>query len=135
MSENFEKVKGTLIGKKVDTFTYTVEKCKIIELALAIGDLKEEYLNGEAVPPTFPTVIEYWGGTLNLGLDAKKVLHGGIEYEYLGEIKAGDVITVNTYVDDAYTKAKMNFVVLRKEFVNQKGELVVIVHSTVIERH
>jgi hypothetical protein len=127
------------IGLKLESYTFTVEKGKIKELALAIGDLKEEYLKGESILPTFPTVIEFWGGKGSssnlLGLNVKKVLHGEQEYEYLGEIKLGDEITVNAVVEDAYTKAKMNFVIMKKEFFNQHGDLVLICRQTVIERH
>ncbi|MFB5284138.1 MaoC family dehydratase N-terminal domain-containing protein [Peribacillus sp. Hz7] len=127
------------IGMKLDTYTFKVEKGKIKELALAIGDLREEYLNGEAILPTFPTVIDFWGGGAStsdlLGLNVKKVLHGEQEYEYLGEIKPGDEITVTGVVEKVYTKAAMNFVILKKEFVNQHGETVLISRSTVIERH
>ncbi|USK72149.1 FAS1-like dehydratase domain-containing protein [Peribacillus asahii] len=127
------------IGMKLETYTFKVEEGKIKELALAIGDLREEYLNGEAVLPTFPTVIDFWGGGAStsdlLGLNVKKVLHGEQEYEYLGEIKPGDEITVTGVVEKVYTKAAMNFVILKKEFVNQSGETVLISRSTVIERH
>ncbi|MFJ8265841.1 MaoC family dehydratase N-terminal domain-containing protein [Peribacillus asahii] len=127
------------IGMKLETYTFKVEKGKIKELALAIGDLREEYLNGEAILPTFPTVIDCWGGGAStsdlLGLNVKKVLHGEQEYEYLGEIKPGDEITVTGVVEKVYTKAAMNFVILKKEFVNQHGETVLISRSTVIERH
>ena len=127
------------IGMKLDTYTFKVEKGKIKELALAIGDLREEYLNGEAILPTFPTVIDFWGGGAStsdlLGLNVKKVLHGEQEYEYLGEIKPGDEVTVTGVVEKVYTKAAMNFVILKKEFVNQNGETVLISRSTIIERH
>ncbi|MFJ8259314.1 MaoC family dehydratase N-terminal domain-containing protein [Peribacillus asahii] len=127
------------IGMKLETYTFKVEKGKIKELALAIGDLREEYLNGEVILPTFPTVIDFWGGGAStsdlLGLNVKKVLHGEQEYEYLGEIKPGDEITVTGVVEKVYTKAAMNFVILKKEFVNQHGETVLISRSTVIERH
>ena len=73
-------------GLKLKPYTFTVEKAKIKELALAIGDLKEEYLNGDTILPTFPTVIDFWGGGAStselLGLNVKKVLHGEQEYEY-----------------------------------------------------
>ena len=46
------------VGLKLETYTFRIEKGKIKELALAIGDLKEEYLNGESVPPSsFPYPI------------------------------------------------------------------------------
>ncbi|MFY0802222.1 FAS1-like dehydratase domain-containing protein [Bacillus sp. BA3] len=127
------------IGMKLESFTFKVEKGKIKELALAISDLEEDYLNGERILPTFPTVIDFWGGGAStselLGLNVKKVLHGEQEYEYIGEIKPGDVITVNSEVENVYTKSSMNFVVLKKEYLNQNGKTVLISRSTVIERH
>ena len=124
---------------KIAPYTYTVEKGKIKEFASAIGDEKEEYMNGETIPPTFPTVIEFWGGKSSssetLGLNMSKVLHGEQAFEYLGDINPGDEITVNSTVEDVYTKASMNFVVLKKEFVNQNNETVLISRSTIIERH
>lgn len=128
-----------LIGTTLDSFTYQVDKVKIRELALAIGDLREEYLKGEKLPPTFPTVIEYWGEGYNnydkLGFDIKKVLHGEQEYEYIGKICPGDEITVTSVIEDAYTKAAMNFVKIKREYRNQNGELVLISRSTLIEKH
>ncbi|SER82797.1 MaoC family dehydratase N-terminal domain-containing protein [Psychrobacillus sp. OK032] len=128
-----------LIGKELDTFTFRVETGKIREYAEAIGDLREEYVNGEKILPTFPTVIEYWGGGYlawySLGLDKQKVLHGEQEYEYIGKIKPGDTITVHSIVEDAYTKSTMNFIILKKEYFNGTGQLVLRSRSTIVERH
>ena len=128
-----------IIGMELETFTFQVEPGKIKELALAIGDLKEEYLKGEKVLPTFPTVIDFWGNSVStsnsLGLNMKKVLHGEQEYEYISEIKPGDLITVKGVIENAYSKAAMNFIVVKKEFYNENGELVLISRSTTIERH
>ena len=127
------------VGLKLDSYIFRIEKGKIKELALAIGDLREEYLNGESVPPTFPTVIDFWGGGSSsaelLNLNMKKVLHGEQQYEYFKEIKPGEEITVQGIIEKAYTKAAMNFFVIRKDFLNQQGEKVLISRSTIIERH
>ena len=127
------------IGMKLQPFTYKVEQGKNSELALAIGETNEDYFNGNSFLPTFPTVIEFWGSKTSngvaLGLNMEKVLHGEQEYEYLGKINVGDEITVTGIVEDAYTKARMNFIVVKKEFVNQNGETVLIARSTIIERH
>ncbi|PIC67914.1 hypothetical protein CSV71_03460 [Sporosarcina sp. P21c] len=124
---------------KIEAFTYTIEKGKIKELAIALGDQKESYLNGDAVPPTFSTVIEFWGDPTSiskvLDLNLSKVLHGEQSYEYVGTLKVGDEIIVHTVVEKAFAKATMNFIVLKKEFLNQHGELVLIGRSTIIERH
>ena len=101
------------IGQELEPYTFLVEKGKIKEMALAIGDHKEEYLNGEKILPTFPTVIDFWGGGSStselLDLDVKKVLHGEQEYEYLGEMKPGEEITVKGCIEDVYTKAAIEF--------------------------
>ena len=127
------------VGMKIESYTFRVEKGKIRELALAIGDLKEEYLNGEAVPPTFPTVIDFWGGDSSsselLNLNMKKVLHGEQEYEYFREIIPDEKITVHGVIEKAYTKASMNFFVLRKDYLDEHGETILISRSTIIERH
>ena len=125
-------------GLKLETYMYEVEKGKIREFAISIGDEREEYLNGTKIPPTFPTVIDFWGGGSStaalLNLDTKRVLHGEQSYEYKGSIRPGDRITVSTIVEDIYEKASMNFVVLKKEYHNQHHDLVLISRSTVIER-
>ncbi|MGG1674368.1 MaoC family dehydratase N-terminal domain-containing protein [Neobacillus sp. NRS-1170] len=127
------------VGMKLEPFTYRVEQSKIKEFAVAIGDERPEYMSGECVPPTFPTVIDFWGtgGTglgILLGLNIAKVLHGEHEYQYLGKIKLGDTITVYGEVDDVYIKANMKFIVVKKELFNQNNELVLISRSTIIER-
>lgn len=127
------------IGMKLEPFTYKVEQGKNIELALAIGETNEHYFNGNVFLPTFPTVIEFWGSKTSngvaLGLNMEKVLHGEQEYEYFGKIHVGDEITVSGVVEDAYTKARMNFIVVKKVFVNQNGQIVLVARSTIIERH
>ncbi|WP_339175978.1 MaoC family dehydratase N-terminal domain-containing protein [Solibacillus sp. FSL R5-0691] len=127
------------VGLKLESYTFRVEKGKIRELAQAIGDLKEEYLNGEAVPPTFPTVIDFWGGGASssdlLNLNMKKVLHGEQEYEYFREIVPDEEITVHGVIEKAYTKAAMNFFVIRKDYMDKQGETILISRSTIIERH
>ncbi len=125
-------------GIQLESYTFEVEKGKIREFAISIGDEREEYVTGIKVPPTFPTVIDFWGGGSStadlLNLDVKRVLHGEQSYEYVGIIKPGDRITVSTAVEDIYEKASMNFVVLKKEYRNQDDQLVLISRSTVIER-
>ncbi|PID18370.1 hypothetical protein CSV62_08950 [Sporosarcina sp. P35] len=135
VASNLERLKSI----KLESYTYTIEKAKIRELAIAIGDQRDSYLNGEALPPTFAAVVEYWGGQSSasalLGLDVARVLHGEQEYEYVGEMNPGDEITVNAIIEDAYSKAAMTFIVMKKEFVNQHGELVLISRATIIEKH
>jgi N-terminal half of MaoC dehydratase len=127
------------IGRKLGTSTFIVELGKVKEFALALGDPHPDYQTGDAVPPTFATVIDFWSEesfmAASLELNMEKVLHGGQEYEYLGKIRPGDVITASGEVENAYSKAGMNFYIVRKNYQNQHGETVLISRSTVIERH
>src|SRR5260370_17044852 len=102
----FDKSK---IGYSFPPFPIEVERGKIRELALAIGDDNPIYQSREAaqaagypdVPlfPTAPTLFTFWGNAkmvsqiVSLGINVMRVLHGEEEYEYLAPINAGDIIT------------------------------------------
>lgn len=125
-------------GMRLEPFTFTIEAGKIREFAQALGDDNPDYETGKRIPPTFATVIEFWGSKRPmedvLQLNMAKVLHAGQEYEYVGAMAVGDQITCEGEVIDAYTRAGMNFVVLENKYKNQRGELVLISRSTIIER-
>jgi hypothetical protein len=129
------------VGMQFKPFTFEIEIGKIKEFALAIGDTNPRYEIGEALPPTFATVIEMWGGTdffqlaERLELDLLNVLHGEQEYEYFGKVNAGDRVTVETRVTSAISKARINLIKLETQYKNTDEELVLISHNTVIERH
>lgn len=129
------------MGLEFEPYSFVVEKGKVKEFALAIGDPNPAYQTGDAIPPTFPTVIDMWGGTdffkiiERLELDIAKVLHGEQEYEYLEKIHIGDEITGYGKVVDVYAKAGMHFFKIETKYVNQHGRTVLIGRSTVIERH
>ncbi|WP_280209796.1 MaoC family dehydratase N-terminal domain-containing protein, partial [Brevibacillus sp. AY1] len=76
------------IGRKTASSTFTVELGKVKEFALALGDSHPDYQTGDAIPPTFATVIDFWSGDSSMAsllkLNMEKVLHGGQEFEYLG---------------------------------------------------
>jgi hypothetical protein len=76
-----------------------------------------------------------------LGFDLGKLLHSEEEYEYLGQIYADDVITRKMKVADMYERGQKDrpgrfaeVTVLETELINQRGELVTKVRSTMIER-
>lgn len=147
------------LGMEFPAYTFTIEKDKIIEFAIAISqkDSREEinpiYYDEEAAkkagyqgipaPPTFATSSFFWtgGGLLGtvqtLGIDLNKLLDREEEYEYYGTIYAGDVITRKMKVVDMYRKGKgkrtIDVTVLETELINQRGELVVKYRSTLME--
>jgi len=141
-------------GMRLWEFTYEVERCKIAELAKAIGDPNPLYAEAEKAreagfpdviaPPTFGTLVNLWGGPgfadlmKKLGADPLKVLHAGQEYEYRGFIHPGDLLHAAIDVADCYVKegrgGRMHFVVLQTTTDNQKGETVLVGRSTIVER-
>ncbi|MBM7647714.1 acyl dehydratase [Bacillus ectoiniformans] len=130
-------------------FHYHVEPAKIRELADAIGDPNPVYRSLEAarsqgfqaipVPPTFATVIDFWGGfdfdTLvsKLELNALQVLHGEQEYEYIEQVYVGDHLEAEVKVLKQNERKNMKFIVLETTY-QREGKTVLISRSTVIER-
>ena len=147
------------VGMEFPVYTFKVEKDKIIEFAIAVSqkENKEEinpiYYDEDAAkkagyegiitPPTFPTISFFWTGgglmgTINaLGINLGRLLDREEEYEYFGNIYAGDVMTRKMKVVDIYTKGKgkrtIDVTVLETELINQRGELVIKYRSTLME--
>jgi acyl dehydratase len=142
------------VGLRLPPITLKVEGVKIKELVEAIGDPNPIYRDREAAiahgyrdtpcPPTFGTLAmqEFCGGYFRafeaLGISLSKVLHGEEEYEYLGEIYPGDVLTCSMTVDSIAEKQTktglMDLVTLRTVFTNQEGREVLRARSLIIER-
>lgn len=138
------------IGLHFEPFTFTVERGKIKEFAMAIGDdnpiyydVKEAIKAGHRdipIPPTFATCIEMWAGANfdqlmeKLELNPLKVLHGEQAYEYLEEVCAGDILHGRTFVKHVESKKNMVFITLQTDFTNEDGKKVLMATSTIIER-
>lgn len=141
--------RSELVGRELARYTYTVERGKIREMALATGDENPLYTDPEyaraqgyrdvIAPPTFGTCIELWGGldfmTLcrKLQLNPIKVLHGEQEYLYHGEIYPGDVLEATCVLKNYADKGKMYIFGLETRYY-RTGEPVLTAHSTIIER-
>ncbi len=142
------------VGLTLPTFTLAVERVKIKELVEAIGDGNPIYRDREAAmaqgygdtpcPPTFATLAmqEFCGGYFRafeaLGISLSKVLHGEEEYEYLGDIYPGDVLTcrmtVESIVEKKTKSGPLDLITLRTVFTNQEGTEVLRARSVIIER-
>jgi hypothetical protein len=147
------------VGMEFPVYTFKVEKDKIIEFAIAVSQKEnKEAINpiyydedaakkagyeGIITPPTFPTISFFWTGgglmgTINaLGINLGRLLDREEEYEYFGNIYAGDVMTRKMKVVDIYTKGKgrrtIDVTILETELINQRGELVIKYRSTLME--
>jgi len=148
----FDKSK---IGQSFPPFTIEVERGKIRELALAIGDDNPIYQSREEaqaagypdVPlyPTLPTTFTFWGNSkmvsqiASLGINLMRVLHGEEEYEYLAPIYPGDTLTgVMTLVDGKTRQGQggssMDFLTIEIDYTNQHGTPVLKVRQVAIAR-
>lgn len=141
--------RGNIVGTIFPAYNFAIERGKIKEFCLAIGDKKDIYLDplkaseegypDVAAPPTFGTVIDLWGGSgfmemcSVLGVNPVKVLHGEQEYEYFGDIVAGDVIKAETSVTGFIEKEKMYLLTLETVYTNQRNEIVQKCRKVVVE--
>jgi len=144
-----------LIGQTQEFPPFVVERSKIREFALAIGDDNPIYRDKTAAqllgyedspaPPTFGTVIDMWSESSDffslcerLGLNPVNVLHGEQAYTYHGLLFPGDIITATSTVTQAVRKSggsgAMNIITTEKRYVNQADVCVLVVASTIIER-
>lgn len=131
-------------------FSYTIERGKIREFALAIGDDNPIYYDVEVaraqgfrdipIPPTFATAIDMWAGAdfdmlvERLQLNALKVLHGEQSYRYLDDICAGDVLQGETRVTNVKEKAGLKLLTLETLYRNQAEREVLLATAVIIER-
>jgi len=148
----FDKSK---IGQSFPPFTIEVERGKMRELALAIGDDNPIYQSREAaqaagypdVPlyPTAPTIFNFWGNSkmgeqlVGLGINVKRILHGEEEYEYLAPINAGDTLTGVTTIIDGKSRqgrdgSSMDIVTLEIRYTNQHNQPVLNARETIVVR-
>lgn len=143
------------VGQSFPPFTIEVARCKIHELALAIGDTNPIYHSKEAaqaagyadVPlfPTAPTVFGFWGNTeiggqlVSMGINVMRILHGEEEFEYLAPIYPNDVLTgVLTIAEGKSRQGKdgssMDIVTLEVAYTNQEGRTVLKERQTIVVR-
>ncbi len=148
----FDKSK---IGHSFPPFTIEVERGKIRELALAIGDNNPIYQSREAaqaagypdVPlyPTAPTIFNFWGNSkmgeqlVGLGINVMRILHGEEEYEYLAPINAGDTLTGVTTIIDGKSRqgrdgSSMDIVTLEIRYTNQHNQPVLNAREVIVVR-
>lgn len=140
------------IGHEFPSFTVAIEKGRLRFFARAIGETDPIYSDEAAAqaaghraipaPPTFMFSIDLDGPELLpivslLDLDIGRVLHGSQDFEYLGQIYAGDSITQQSKIVDIYDKkgGTLEFVVQESTYTNQSGDLVGRAQQTLVYRN
>lgn len=133
-------------GREFEPFTFEVERGKIKELCLAIGDENQIFLDRDVAkasgykdtpaPLTFATVMNFWGypevwdRMTEMGVDVKRLLHAKEEYEYFSPIYPGDVLTGVVSVDSIRDGA-MGMVTFRTTY-KRADEVVTIAKMTIL---
>lgn len=138
------------IGKSFPAFTLEVERAKLHEFALAIGETNPIYHSRQAAQeagyedvqmlPTMPTQFEFWGNPgwmerlREIGLNTTHLLHAEQEFEYLAEVKPGDVLTGITTVLDGKARRGLDMATLETRYTNQRGQDVLTARMKVVVR-
>ncbi|MBI3395886.1 MAG: MaoC family dehydratase N-terminal domain-containing protein [Spirochaetia bacterium] len=126
-----------IVGRKLDPYTFTVERGKVKEFCKAIGETNPLYLDPKAakeagfddtpIPPTFQTAFQFWGypkiwdDMKDMGIDIARLLHMKEEYTYVKPIYPGTVVHAQGEVIDVKT-GKMDMVTFKTTYANEKGE-------------
>jgi acyl dehydratase len=150
-----------VIGKNVGVRIFEVEKGAIRRFADAVGDSSplfrdEEYARkspyGSIIaPPGFfgwptkhpmgsPLVIDFpdevMQPLMKSGYQAATALDGGMEYDFILPVYAGDTLVSSTVVKDMRERlgrtGKMAFIILETTYLNQNGALVAKARATTI---
>jgi len=142
-----------LIGVVLDTIVFKVEEGAIQRYAQAIGDPNSLYNDPDfasktkygrlLAPPGFTgwpvkagRLSERLIGSLAQAGAPSRLLDGGIEFEFIEPIGAGDVLTATTKIANITERetrlGKTMFTTLETTFVNKKGDLVLKGRSTFI---
>lgn len=125
----------SLIGYRFPSYSFPVEDGKLRELNRAV------LWDGGAQPaPTFSAIASFWippdpGGGMKR--DLRRVLLGACEWEYLGPVQAGDVLTVHAHIADVREKVgrrgPMTSIVREERYLNQHGQEVMVRRSETLE--
>lgn len=123
-------------GRLVDEVEFPVEEGKVMEFARAVGDT-----DLETVPLTFTAVAGQWRDQAAmvelLGLDLRRIVVGGSEWDYHARFEVGDRLRGRRVVTDIREKegggGKMRILTLETRFHRADGELAVVQRDIVIE--
>lgn len=130
----------TTIGTSFPPFHIEVERVKMHEFALAIGETNPIYHDHQAAQeagyediqmlPTMPTQFEFWGKPdwmeqlEGIGLNTKRLLHVEQEFAYHQPVKPGNVLTGITSITDGKSRPGLDMVTLETRYTNQDETLV-----------
>ncbi len=141
-----------LPGQFVDEVELPVERGKIREFARATATSDPVHTSAaDAIAagfPAIPATATYTVGVAHyrdqaafvesLGLDITRIVVGSVSWRYLRVAVEGDLLTATRTVESDERRegrsGPVRIVTLVTDFVDQRGELVVVQHEALIER-
>jgi len=140
------------IGHEFEPFTVDIEKGRLKFFAKVIGETNPIYFdktvaqatgyNNIPAPPTFMFSIDldcpqFLPMLKIMKMDITRILHGSQDFEYFGQIYAGDRVTQCSKIVDIFDKKNgtLEFIVQESRYTNQCGELVGKALQTVVYRN
>jgi len=139
----------SLKGKTYPELAFEVERDRVTEFALAVGEDDPRFTDPEAAKaegfpeqlafPTFPTVLQILTSAQvvvdeELGLDYSRVVHGEQAYEWRRPIVVGDRLRVVPRIADIYAKGPNEFLVIEGEIIDADGQVVCVARTTLLSR-
>jgi hypothetical protein len=93
----------------------------------------------DVVPPTFLFAIELeapnpFKWVADLGVDMNTVLHGQQRFDYHRPVKAGELVTASSRIEDIYDKrgGALEFIVKRTAVTDEDGEIVADLTNVIV---
>jgi hypothetical protein len=117
---------------------YPITRTKVDEFLVALAESNPAYEGDEAVvPPTFAAVatFENWRQLIEdpeLGLALKRLIHAEQTFEFVRPLRVGEVLEGWTTLDDIKIRGPLEYLFVRVEVRNSKGEFVGTSRSTFI---
>jgi acyl dehydratase len=139
----------SLKGKAYQEIELEVDRDRVTQFALAVGEDDPRFLEAEAARaegfpdqlafPTFPTVIGILASAQivvdpELGMDYSRVVHGEQSYEWRRPVVVGDRLRTTPRIADVYAKGPNEFLVIEAEITDADGEVVCVARSTLLSR-
>lgn len=139
----------SLKGKAYQEIELEVDRDRVTQFALAVGEDDPRFLEAEAARaegfpdqvafPTFPTVLGILASAQivvdpELGMDYSRVVHGEQSYEWRRPIVVGDRLRTTPRIADVYAKGPNEFLVIEAEITDADGEVICVSRSTLLSR-
>lgn len=136
------------IGKSAEPVVVDVERGHIRRFADAIADANPIYRDEQAAaragharipaPPTFAIALRAADPREGLGIDYRKLLHAQQSFEFVRPIYAGDRLTLDARISEAWAKETrsglMDFITVETSATDERGAHVYTLRSTVAVR-